>query len=63
MSCDAFQQKTTTRLRLINIFFICNNNQNKFTRGCNRKFKKMYLTMTVDGKKTVTFYERILMNK
>ena len=28
-----------------------------------QKVLKMYLTMTVDEKKTVTFYERILMNK
>ena len=37
MSCDVIEQKTTTRLRLIKFFFICNTKKFNFTKGCNRK--------------------------
>ena len=64
MSCDVLQQETTTtRLWLINFFLFVTLKTLNLLKDATENLKKMYLTMTADVNKPVTFYERILMNK
>ena len=63
MPCDVLEQEAATRLRLINIFLFVTLKNLNLLKNETENPKKMYLTVTADVNKPVTFYGRVLMNK